>query len=323
MPADRKWLFLDEVFLSNAIGAALGHSGTYKKEGGPKDKSEILGRALIAQLRKLAAAYSVPVDEEEHINNIRALAKNISAGCAECLKGGGLRFGVAHKALNVYLKFLWCEGRITMPPHCPFDDGMIKKLNKHLPRGCGRQWTRGTEGDYRAWVTAAKVLAGTKPLAEWELELYTPEKAINPAVGPATGDQMNPYVSRIVSLLKSVRGLVATPFTTEGTDRRVYVQIVGVPGFPVFAVKPSGAYELPFEHTYTNAEMKKKGWPILSAESEGLNGVLFADKLAARPRNRHDLCQGYDYDTAAIARVRKMAAEAAPQESWQIWQGAA
>ena len=142
--------------------------------------------------------------------------------------------------------------------------------------------------------------------------MYTPEREINPVIGPATGDQVNPRVQRIVSLMKSVRGVVATPFTTEGTDRRLYIQIVGVPGFPVFTVKPSGASELPFEHTYTYTEMNKKGLPILSGESEALNAVLFADKPAARPHKGHDLCQGYDYGTSAIARVRKMAAEAVP-----------
>jgi hypothetical protein len=137
---------------------------------------------------------------------------------------------------------------------------------------------------------------------------------------------MNPYVARIVSLLKSVRGITVTPFITDGPDGRLYVQVVGIAGFPVFTVKRSGAYELPFEHTYTNADMKERGWSIVEGESEGLNAVLFADQLAARPRNRHDLCTGPNYvpyDPNAIARVRQMAAEAAPKESWQIWLKAA
>lgn len=130
---------------------------------------------------------------------------------------------------------------------------------------------------------------------------------------------MNAYVDRIVSLLKSERALDTTPYVTEGADRRLYVQIVGVRGFPVFTIKPrTGAYELPFEHTYTNKKMKENmGLPILDGESEALNAVLFADKLAAR--NRHDLCTGYSYDTSAIERVRQMAAAAIVEESQMIW----
>jgi hypothetical protein len=132
---------------------------------------------------------------------------------------------------------------------------------------------------------------------------------------------MNAYVQRIKSLLASVRSLVADDVAeTEGTDQRLYAQVIGVQGFPVFTVKPSGAYELPFEHTYRNVDMKEKmGLPILDGESESLNAVLFADKLATRPRNRHDLCLGYGYDRSAIERVRQMAAEAAPEKSQMIW----
>ena len=99
---------------------------------------------------------------------------------------------------------------------------------------------------------------------------------------------MNPYVQTILSLLDSARGLPTTVVTTEGTDGRLYVQVVGVLGFPVFTINPSGRYDLPFEHSYTRAGMTKMGLPILAGKSEGLNAVLFADKLAARPRNRHD-----------------------------------
>jgi hypothetical protein len=123
-------------------------------------------------------------------------------------------------------------------------------------------------------------------------------------------------------MLKSKRGFDPTPFETPGEDRRLYVQIVGVPRFPVFTVKPrTGAYELPFEHTYRNKDMKQMGLPILDGESESLNAVLFADKMAARPRNRHDLCTGdrCNYDTSAIERVRQMAAAFIVDKSQMIW----
>lgn len=131
---------------------------------------------------------------------------------------------------------------------------------------------------------------------------------------------MNPYVQRVVDLLKSERDFYdADVAETEGTDHRLYAQVIGVPGFPVFTIKPrTGAYELPFEHTYTKTNMKEKmGLPVLDGESEALNAVLFADELARRPGNRHDLCPGYD--PSAIERVRQMAAGAAPEKSQMIW----
>src|SRR5689334_8676952 len=103
---------------------------------------------------------------------------------------------------------------------------------------------------------------------------------------------MDLYVQSILSLLESVRGLPAKAVTTPGADGRLYVQVIGIPGFPVFTINPTGRYDLPFEHTYTKASMTSVGLPVLPGKPEGLNAVLFADKLAARLGNRHDLCVG-------------------------------
>lgn len=128
---------------------------------------------------------------------------------------------------------------------------------------------------------------------------------------------MSSHVQAILTLLKDTRSLAAQSVTTTGSDGRLYVQVVGVPGFPVFTINPTGKYDLPFEHSFTNDGMMKMGLPILVGRSEGLNAVLFADQLAARTRNRHDLCVGFDPD--AIERVREMAVKAHPQESPKIW----
>jgi hypothetical protein len=166
---ESQWAFLEEVFLSNSISSALGHNPTYKK-GAPKDASDILGRELRRALRELAARYSDPVSEEEHIQNIKALAKRISERCAAILEDRNFRLGPAQKAFNVYLKFLWCDGRISPPPHCPFDSELIGKLK--LPPGCQVKWTMlDDEKSYRDWVSAAKVQAGAESLAAWELRV--------------------------------------------------------------------------------------------------------------------------------------------------------
>lgn len=128
---------------------------------------------------------------------------------------------------------------------------------------------------------------------------------------------MNTYVQKIKTLLKSERNMIADSVETKGTDQRLYVQIIGVPAFPVFTVNPSGKYELPFEHSYTNAGMKKMGLSILADESEGLNAVLFGDELAKRPGVRHDLCVGFD--PSAIDRVRRQAASVIADRSQMIW----
>jgi len=137
---------------------------------------------------------------------------------------------------------------------------------------------------------------------------------------------MNPYLETILSLLKSERGIVprTSPATLEGSDGRLYVQVVGVRGFPVFAIGPKGGYHLPFEHSYNNQRMKEYGLPILGDRAEGLNAALFADYLAARTDNGHDLGPAPNgdnppYDGKAIDRVRQMARDASPRDAWTIW----
>ena len=96
------------------------------------------------------------------------------------LNGDHLRLGVAQKALNLYLKYLWCEHRIPTPPHCPFDSNILDKLT--LPTGCERRWTQADKVEhYREWVLAAKKQAEKEAqkeskkevsLADWELRAW-------------------------------------------------------------------------------------------------------------------------------------------------------
>ncbi len=144
--SDQQWKFLEEVFLSNSINAALGHSSTYASPS--RANSETLGKVLRSELRDLAKGYASVVSEEAHIQNIAKLTNCVTNRCAPLLKGRFLRFGVAHRALNLYLKFLWCAGRIPAPPHCPFDGNVIAELHtlQKLPANLrDLSWTQMNE----------------------------------------------------------------------------------------------------------------------------------------------------------------------------------
>lgn len=101
--------------------------------------------------------------------NISTLADTLSLLHTTVLKDGRFRIGSAQKALNLFLKYLWCIGEIPTPPHCPLDYKIIQKL----PPPARRNWTEiETIDDYKSLVAEAKKLAGSQPLAEWELQLY-------------------------------------------------------------------------------------------------------------------------------------------------------
>ena len=170
---DPQWRFLEDVFLSNAIGVSFSvraGGGIYLKGATGDQRLELRG-AVRRELLRLAHGYSVSVIEEQHIQNISELASSVSRTCEPALHDGCFRFGIAQKALNVYLKYLWCADRIPIPPHCPFDAIIIGKLK--LTLGCPDQWTKIVDAaPYREWVSAARLVAGAKSLAEWELGVW-------------------------------------------------------------------------------------------------------------------------------------------------------
>ena len=168
---DLKWRFLDDVYLTNAMSDALRRSCTYSDDAKDSDKEQCRNE-LKSALSEIARRYQHVVDEQQHIDNIHGLKTRISQRCKTTLRGGTLRFGVAQKAVNVYLKYLWCAGAIPIPPHCTFDDTIIGKLK--LPSNCSTTWTMtDSQQDYDQWVSAAKVLAGAEPLAAWELRVWS------------------------------------------------------------------------------------------------------------------------------------------------------
>jgi len=167
--------FVDETFLSDTMRDSLvGRKGqpVYRKEIAEVERGNFT-EFLKEELRRLSRYYVISVDDEAHLQNIREL-RHATKQFEHVLFQGELVFGRAQKALNVYLKYLWCDGQIPIPPHCPFDNEILTKLSSELPRNCERRWTYGDEYAYREWVAAARTAAlrAGQSLAEWELEAY-------------------------------------------------------------------------------------------------------------------------------------------------------
>jgi len=161
--------FLIEQALSSSIIASLQRSSVYAPGASESDRLE-LGKILRKSLIDIAKQYSVLVTEETHLKNITQFADNVSSKCKSFLLHGRFRIGIAQKALNLYLKYLWCLDQIPTPPHCPFDSRIITLLpeNKQVP------WTKFDDITiYNSLVVAAKKIAGSLSLSEWELHVYS------------------------------------------------------------------------------------------------------------------------------------------------------
>jgi hypothetical protein len=114
-------------------------------------------QALRSSLKRFEPSYPDAVSEADHVRNIVALSEQLSADYGDALAARRFRIGAAQKALNLYLKYLWCIGKIPTPPHCPFDGNVINVLP-----GCrGISWTALDDMKrYMMLVGAARAKAG-------------------------------------------------------------------------------------------------------------------------------------------------------------------
>lgn len=110
----------------------------------------------------------VEVNEEQHYRNIDALVAYANSVGGKVLGELGYKYGIAQKLLNLVLKYHWCLGAVTEPPHCPVDRIVIDKT-----RSRGESWTRIVRrAEYQMIIEDIKRLAGTQSVAAWELSMY-------------------------------------------------------------------------------------------------------------------------------------------------------
>jgi hypothetical protein len=160
----QKEKFLRNEFLTMSIIGALGRSNTYSDSASPEDKNRFR-IALRDKLDIISRRYESAVTEDEHLSRIKELSDNLTSQFSDCLRNAQFRIGIAQKALNLYLKYLWCVDLIETPPHCPFDSIVID----HLPECRDLNWTSiDSIADYERLVLAARKVADNSSLTEWE-----------------------------------------------------------------------------------------------------------------------------------------------------------
>ncbi len=164
--------FIGDALRAVSISAAFQTRGgmpVYRREPAVRDpEKQAIRDKLDELLHNYGDAYQANMGDDVHYEGIQQIANEVSEDFGEFLLDGRLRIGIVQKALNLYLKYLWCLGRIAEPPHCPFDNGIIAGLNMQNPPN----WTEMDNiDDYREVVDAARRVAGERrlSLAKWEL----------------------------------------------------------------------------------------------------------------------------------------------------------
>lgn len=163
--------FLRAELRTLSFMGASQHVPIYAADADESDR-RALREALYAKLESSSQLYAqADVSESEHIDTIQHFADELSNQFAGVLKDGRFRIGPAQKALNLYLKYLWCAGLSQRPPHCPVDSIVLAEAGNTSIR-----WsTMDSIDEYRSAIgilRAAATKAGFTSLAEWELEAW-------------------------------------------------------------------------------------------------------------------------------------------------------
>ena len=121
---------------------------------------------------KIIPQYIEGCTEEQHYNNIEALIDHATKVGPGILGESGYKYGVAQKLLNLALKYYWCLGLVSEPPHCPIDRIIISKTKFN-----GKiNWTQILRrSQYEKVIEEVKVLAQRKGLSipQWELTHFS------------------------------------------------------------------------------------------------------------------------------------------------------
>lgn len=174
---EKKQFLIDQAIATSII-AAFQHARVYVvglKDNDPRKNS--LRKELANRLRSLGEKYHEPVTEEQHCQNIEDLANRLTESYEETgLLRNRFRIGIAQKALNLYLKNLWCLGEIPITCHCPLDRQIIDKLGLKSSERSEYDWTKLDDIEkYKKLIgMCEKVARGEKyeNIAEWELGVY-------------------------------------------------------------------------------------------------------------------------------------------------------
>lgn len=109
--------------------------------------------------------------EKQHYKNIESLIVHANKVGREILCQG-YKYGVAQKLLNLALKYYWCLGLISEPPHCPVDRIVISKTRYN-----GKiNWTQiSCKPEYKKVIKEIKAMARKEGLSipNWELTNYS------------------------------------------------------------------------------------------------------------------------------------------------------
>lgn len=175
------WRFTNAAIWQLTFGAAFrirNGGGLYRTDAPLGAPRVAMKRAIAEKVEELAGHYEQEnqVNEDVHLKNIATVQQHAIDHGGDLLRKNVLSFGIAQKLFNLYLKHLWCLGRIQEPPHFPVDR-QIQNLMQ-IPNNEIVNWTTADNDDYMRVIDMARERkADNEGLAQFELRIFNEEFA--------------------------------------------------------------------------------------------------------------------------------------------------
>ena len=158
--------FLQLIALSNTQSSSFQRANVYAPKV-PAEQQDAFIKEFKSRLIFLEKVYEQPVSPDQHLKNIEEFANSLSNSFPDVLRDKKMKIGIAQKAVNLYLKFIWCYGWIPEPPHCPIDRIVLEEA------GDDGSWTKIVSiEEYSEKIKKIESKKGNKSFSEWECELW-------------------------------------------------------------------------------------------------------------------------------------------------------
>ena len=174
---DLKKEFIFDEFFTLSWSAGVSRSTIYKKNIRENQRLELKKFVKNIIINDYLFHYKNIVNDVKHVANIENISYNASKEFSNILHFNRFRIGTSQKILNLYLKYLWCFGEITKPPHCPIDGLVLEKLKQISPKNYKKifsiSWTKlDNINQYNKIIDDARYIVG-EDLSEWELNFWS------------------------------------------------------------------------------------------------------------------------------------------------------
>jgi hypothetical protein len=175
MNIEKNELFVIHEFMSLAImaGFATRNEGfpIYNKDVTGKNKDDIKKEIRIYLFNLFKEVRSKDLNDIEEIYGYWIDFESVmTKKHSQYLNNGKFRIGISQKIISLFLKFLYCNGKIKSLCICPID-GIVKEAILDKKKVELKNWTEITEiGDLKEYVRILQSLSNS--IIDWEVEVW-------------------------------------------------------------------------------------------------------------------------------------------------------